>query len=117
MATQASGITAPGVRDVSVKGYDGMIGCPTLQEDLMSSALPISASRTASGGHHSGGGVQHKPRSDAGSDDDDVPAMSPVKGGSVRAAISTAQVSLRVVLPPLRRPCAVRAGGRMPQQC
>jgi hypothetical protein len=59
----------------------------------MSAALPIAASRTASGGHHSGGSVQHKPRSDAGSDDE--PAMSPVKGGSVRSAISTAQVSLR----------------------
>lgn len=68
----------------------------------MSAAPPIAASRTASGGHHSGGGTQHKPRSDPGSDDE--PAMSPLKGGSVRSAISTAQVSLSVVLHPLRSP-------------
>ena len=65
----------------------------------MSAVLPIAASRTASGGHHSSSsGAQHKPRSDPSSDDEPATAMTPLKGGSVRSAISTAQVSLPAVL-------------------
>jgi hypothetical protein len=58
----------------------------------MSAALPVAATRTASGGHHSSGGSQHKPRSDASSDDEQ--AMAPLKASSVRTAIGTAQVGI-----------------------